>query len=644
MKILFLMLLTIFLITSCGDESSKSECSPSCEKWESCVDKTCQLKEGRCLSTSDCKTEGEYCNLQTHACEQDICTSGCDEWETCIEKTCELKEGRCNIADGCDIEGTICNLETHLCDFDIPINWGSCPSYITVAQECATVMMPYNYDDLSSERVPVFVFRYKTNSTNKKGQIWFLQGGPGGSGAVFDDYFGMLKNRYPGWDMYSLDHRGVGNSEKLVCSNEWRLGALTTTPADITKCVGELTTKYGENIKTFSATGASKDLGKLIELLKEDGKQVFVYGVSYGTFWAHRYLQLFPTQSNGVILDSIALNGYCFLDNYDKLANEVGKQFMELCKDDTTCFAKMSTIAETPWEAMGVVFDKIKNGEICEDFSGYAADDLKGVLFYMLAGGAYTRNLIPPMMYRINRCSQDDVAVISTFINNMFGGKKADYVPENELDSNILYYNVAFNELWSGIEVQEALDLNETYYVSTNGVAGNALIGKSGLWPVYDEPFLTEYSTSETPILMLNGTLDPQTPLEIAIPAKDKFTKAHQTFITAPYSAHGVMTQTVTMNSINGGPACGEKIIFNFINDPTAEVTTECFEDLIPVEFGNSMFNQYMSSYLFGTTDMWEGGLQKSTIKENKTIEQNLRIIKRTNYKLFKDIQKRIKK
>ncbi|MBN2693892.1 alpha/beta fold hydrolase [bacterium] len=621
MKKLFLLLSFLFLtlLISCGDDkkTEKNVCdNVNCNSWESCIEGVCVLNAGACNEKSNCK-----------------------EWQTCINNSCVLDEGRCENNSQCG-EKNYCNVITHYCDFDIKIVWGACPSYIRTAKECATVMMPYDYTDLNSERVPVFVFRHKSTSPNKKGQIWFLQGGPGGSGAVFDTYFGMMKNRYPEWDLYSLDHRGVGNSEKLLCSNEQYLGSTSTTPIAIENCVNELTNKYGENIKNFSARGAANDLGKLITLLKENDEQVFIYGVSYGTFWAHRYLQLFPNQANGVILDSIALNGYVFLDNYDKLANEVGKQFMTLCEEDSTCSQKMGTIAETPWDAMKSVFDKFDSEEICEDFRGYSSDNLRMLFFQLLAGGAYTRNLIPPIIYRLNRCSENDVAVLSNFINNMFGSKKDDYVPEDQLDSNILYYNIAFNEIWDGITVEEALELNQTYLFSTNGVAGNALIGKSNLWPTYDEPLLSEYSSSETPILMLNGTLDPQTPLEIALPAKDKFNKANQTFLTVPYSAHGVISQSVTIDSLMGRDvACGEKIIFEFIDNPTKEVSTKCFEDLIPVEFGNSEFNQYLSYYMFGTADMWEGSLGKTTPTKNENIERALEILKRTNYKTHKKLK-----
>ncbi len=601
MKKLLLLLLTLILV-SCGDDKTK----------EDPIVKTCNPV--------------------------------CDEWETCVETTCELKEGRCNVAYGCDIEGTICNLQTHLCDFDIPINWGSCPSYITTAQECATVMMPYNYDDLNSKRLPVFVFRYKTNSTNKKGQIWFLQGGPGVSGFVFDQYFNFLKNFYPDWDMYSLDHRGVGNSEKLTCSNESDLGTIDTTSADISKCVDELTAKYGENIKTFSTTGASKDVGNLIELLKEDGKKVFVYGGSYGTYWTQRYLQLFPSQADGIILDSIVVSGYTFFNEFDKLSNKVGKQFMEICQNDSACLDKMKTFAPTPWEAIGSVFNKLENGEICAALDYFTFDDLNIVLYYLLTS-AYTKNLIPAFIYRLNRCNEDDKAVISTFMDNLFGVKKGDYVPESQLNSMIiLYNNITINELWKDTDVQEAIDLNKTYYFSTNGVVGTAVLGNSKLWPTYEEPLLNKYSESEIPILMMNGEFDNQSPLETAIPAKDIYIKPYQTFVTFPYAAHAVTSQAITQDTLEGKPTCGEEIMFDFINNPKATINTDCFADLIPIEFGNSVFNQTMSSYYFGTTDMWEGGLQKTVKKENKVIENALRINKIKNYKLFKRIQERLTK
>jgi len=91
------------------------------------------------------------------------------------------------------------------------IAWGPCPSYIayTPGFECAFVPAPLDYDEHEGASIDVFVYRLRAADSANKRQIWFLQGGPGGSGADFAQVFWLFSMAHPEWEMYSLDHRGV---------------------------------------------------------------------------------------------------------------------------------------------------------------------------------------------------------------------------------------------------------------------------------------------------------------------------------------------------------------------------------------------------------------------------------------------------
>jgi pimeloyl-ACP methyl ester carboxylesterase len=47
------------------------------------------------------------------------------------------------------------------------------------------------------------------------------------------------------------------------------------------------------------------DLGMLADALKAPNTPIVVYGISFGTYIAHRYMHLFPEQPGAVILDSL---------------------------------------------------------------------------------------------------------------------------------------------------------------------------------------------------------------------------------------------------------------------------------------------------------------------------------------------------
>ncbi|MCC7542830.1 MAG: hypothetical protein IT379_41830 [Deltaproteobacteria bacterium] len=54
------------------------------------------------------------------------------------------------------------------------------------------------------------------------------------------------------------------------------------------------TADAGPELRATTPTGAARDLGALIDATRGAADRVFVHGGSYGTYWAQRYLQLFP--------------------------------------------------------------------------------------------------------------------------------------------------------------------------------------------------------------------------------------------------------------------------------------------------------------------------------------------------------------
>ncbi len=526
---------------------------------------------------------------------------------------------------------------------DYEIEWTSCPSYIAdylfdgQQAQCAHIPLPLDYDEPESATIPIFIFRVTTPEVKAKtGQIWLLEGGPGGPGEDFAPLMPWLARDYPTMDVYSIDHRGVGNSTKLTCSEEG------SYPFDYLGCIDELQAKWGDDLLHFSATNASRDLGNIIEITKADYPRTFVYGASYGTFWALRYLQLFPDQASGVILDSICPPGGCKLDFYDQNFNDNGKLVMDACAEDSTCAAKLGTIAADPWAAVGEIFDQIDNDEFCPALAMWGIDrpTVRLILGYMEMD-SLVRVLIPPLIYRANRCNAADVEAINNLLNVLFG-KGGYFTPDDYLDdfddldaSYTLGTLVLLSELWDNTPLQDLQDIVDAAYFSLDEGPFEGEIAQSGQWPTYgDDGYFDQLADTDVPLLMLNGTLDPQTTLAMAQPAGEHFTGAHQTFVTMPYSAHGVIFQSYTDDSIDSliddlddygyiMKTCGMRIMYDFLDDPEAALDTGCVSEVYPLEFsGDSELNQWLSAALLGTEDMWEGAPTKAP---RPTLPQPLR-------------------
>ena len=582
--IILLLLATIFI--SCGTDPCEGV---SCSNHGKCEEKddkaTCVCNNGYILDKLSC----------LEPCE----TITCGDNEKCITKE-EKPECICKL-------GYIYNVDR--CVKSEITNWSfDCPSYIKEDlpdAQCAFIKVPLDYENPDGKKIDIFVYRLLSKSYNKD-QIIFLQGGPGSSGAVFAYNFKEYSKKYSGYDFYSLDHRGVGNSTKLSCKED-----LDST-SNIKKCSTSLN-KDGD-LKYFSTKNAARDIGFILEKIKMDNSKQFIYSVSYGTYWAEKYLQLFPKQVDGVILDSIASINNTWFDKYNEGFKIVGERFMDIVADDPIASSKLSAYGETPRVALEHFYEKVKNRTNCRlaRNHNYSLEAWKTIFGYSLKN-YFVRSLIPSLLYRVHRCSAKDKVVIDTFLDNLlrYSGKNINksFLPESQLESKALYYNIVFSELWKGIPKDELLAIEDSsLFISSSLKDMYSYYDNWEKYTDYDETFRL-WPETETPILMLNGGLDPQTTLEEAYPSKEKFNKDNQVFIEFPQTPHAV----VFMSYLPNQDLCGENIMMQFIQNPTKKIDKSCLNEILLLDFNPSTpFNKWNSKNFYGTEDMWEGSKSKS--------------------------------
>ncbi|HEY5957553.1 MAG TPA: alpha/beta fold hydrolase, partial [Polyangiaceae bacterium] len=187
--------------------------------------------------------------------------------------------------------------------------------------ECSSLTVPVRREVKRGRTLTLSLKRFKRTS-EPRGQLWLLAGGPGAAASDLeydaDTYFGIGSDL----ELYFLDHRGTGRSTRLACDVEEDPTGPSGTlirDAEWTACAERISDEWGDDLTGFSTTEAARDLGEAIARTRKANQPVFVYAVSYGTYLAERYLQLFPNQSNGVILDSIAPPGHVdVLLEYDR--------------------------------------------------------------------------------------------------------------------------------------------------------------------------------------------------------------------------------------------------------------------------------------------------------------------------------------
>ncbi|MEL6179525.1 MAG: alpha/beta fold hydrolase [Myxococcota bacterium] len=492
------------------------------------------------------------------------------------------------------------------------IAWQDCRLYtgsdmFGPSASCAIVPMPLSHEQPDDgPTLPIFIKRLSPSLVGRtdpepRGQLWLLSGGPGGASdgleSLADDYHSIR-----GWDLdiYLIDHRGVGRSERLGCIEEPIPNRSSSAWED---CIDELQQQYGDGFNRFTTTEAAHDVGTLIATTRLPGQDVYVLGISYGTYWAHRYLQLYPTQADGVVLDSICLPGLCLFDNFDVGFNDTGRDYMELCGADPLCRTKLGS---DPWSTTRRVLDRLEDGH-CAEVMEQLPDGrafLRAMLGFLLTDREL-RHLIPALVYRLDRCDPADVVALEQAVELLV---EVFNTPQDPLYSAVINRHVGFTELWSdpapSIETMRArLD---QLTISNSITVSYAELRLQ--WPLYPrDRFVGQLANTSTPLLMLNGTLDPQTPIAIAAPAADIFEGPFQHFVAIPEAAHATLTLQAPTRD---GQSCGFAISLGFLADPTQPLDLSCLDQLAPVTFDDP---RGYSTAFFGTDNLWENAAGKST-------------------------------
>jgi pimeloyl-ACP methyl ester carboxylesterase len=469
--------------------------------------------------------------------------------------------------------------------------------------ECAQVTTPLRWSDPTGPTIKAFVKRYKRE--NATGQIWLTMGEPGNAATDFEPFAKRFAERGNA-DVYMLDHRGVGRSEpRLSCPDQERaesdLGPIISA-SEMPACAEHVRSSYGDSISAYTVTEAARDLGELSRMFREPNKKLFIYGVSYGTYLVQRYLQLFPSDADGVFLDSLLAQhepteGH-MPSGHSMSADEVGRALFDACGKDPLCSSKLGT---NPNQRATELYDKLAAGYCHEVASfGVTVPLLKSVLGFFSGQTAF-RGAAPSLVHRLLRCEPRDVAALEYFMKNWYQGPLATL--DFSTYSQIVSANIERSEMWKepAPTLEEHLKLLSSY--SFTEYPPDELVAA---WEVY--PFLyphDEYygqlAVTDTPVLAINGLMDAKIASHLGERYGKTLTKPYQHWVLMPNAGHIVLSQSPLVDDPSN--TCGWVLAEQFFRDPKAELDLSCLQKVQGISFASSSTLSYT---LFNTADLYE--------------------------------------
>jgi pimeloyl-ACP methyl ester carboxylesterase len=483
---------------------------------------------------------------------------------------------------------------------DLSIEWEPCPLYSNGQEgrtvECATIQVPSKWDDPASERIDFFVKRVPALEQPARAQVWYLQGGPGYGGDAFDPLADIYDDVVTDVDQYIPDHRGTARSSRLGCYAELpeSVGGPAITSIEWTTCFEELRETWGDALEGFNVTNAARDVGEVIAATRAEDQQVIVFGGSYGSIWANRYLVLYPDQPTAVGMSALAIHTQ--LDSMDRWFNGLGERWMAACAEDEVCGERLGP---DPWATMTETLDDLDAGSCPRISNAFDRRTLQQIWTSFYYGWG-ERALIAPMVYRIDRCADEDVAAFDHLFDLLTTPEPAD--PTAGYFSLLLSGTITLSELWSDPPpTVEEIDAYRDEANVAHGLPG-VFAAQYDAWPRYTPD---EHAGALAPpadhMLLFSGDFDfiPQEARQATI---DHFESDTRPFLLLPRASHGLGASPIV-----GELSCGLQLVQSFISDPegTADLDASCLDRIAPIDWDPS--GAPVTADYLGVDDAWDG-------------------------------------
>ena len=332
---------------------------------------------------------------------------------------------------------------------------------------------------------------------------------------------------------------------------------------------------------------------------------MYVYGVSYGTFLANRYLTLFPDQADAVVLDSVCPATGCDV-RMDRNYGLVAEHVFALCAADDLCSSKLGT---DPWQRLLALLDALDQGH-CPDFLGSPANRQVVEIMIALTSTALPETLpvATSVVYRAERCSPEDVSALENLADKLLGALplavQAELPTLADERSAYLGNHVVYSEFWpEGLDTAAAEAELAELPIRIGALLGRAEDRENWTWPSSTTPeSLVRWADTSTPVLLMNGDLDAQTHIAGLAGVEEHFRAPGQQLVEMPLATHGAIFAEFR-GSNPPDVTCGMELVEDFFANPTGELDTACAEAPAQVDFAGV---PGMANGVYGTADLWE--------------------------------------
>ena len=394
------------------------------------------------------------------------------------------------------------------------------------------------------------------------------QGGPGGS--TIDYYAELMRNSEirQQRDIILFDQRGTLHSKPNLDCPEIMAVTLEVIEQDLEPDV--LDAKYlqatqachdrlvaeGINLSAFNSLENAADIESLRLALGYD--QVNLYGVSYGTLLALHALRQYPMSFRSVILDAVVPPQTNFITEAPRSTQRAFQALFRACAAEPACSKDYPDLENTFYETVQRLELEPGVMRVIDLQTGkayYAVVDgefLMGALFQMM----YPTSILPALPRMIHDASKGDFKFLGAIQQQIIFDRTTSYGMYYSVicaeDADYTLDQALFRELPAQLADVKRRELKNIQQVCAG-------------WDVtYLGSQIDEAVVSDSPVLVLSGSLDPITPPEFGRTAAATLKNSYM--IEFPGTGHGAL----------GSGTCQDKVIADFLNNPNQKPQPDC--------------------------------------------------------------------
>lgn len=389
--------------------------------------------------------------------------------------------------------------------------------------------------------------------------LFVLAGGPGQAATeVFPSLYNTLFRIHEQHDIVLVDQRGTGESNPLRCVDP---DDESLEEQQVISLLKECPEKLDADLRFYTTDIAMQDLDRVRAALDYDS--INLYGVSYGTRAALVYLKMFPEHVRSVVLDAVVDPGFILYQDAAQDGQRALEAFFARCEADDACH---STFPDLRSE-LDAILQRVETSPV--DIT--ITHPVTGKPFELTLTRTTLTNIIFNTLY-----APDLVAMLPLAIHQ--ANAEENYAPlitQSYLVNTGIYdgmfYAVACTEDAPLISPEEIDRQSEESLF-----AGNAktFLEVCAAWPQGETPEVVHSSvTSDVPVLMMSGEVDPITPPR----------HAEQLAESLDNDLHLIFDDMGHGNSSN---QCAAKILDRFVESASInDLETECVETVEPQPF-----------------------------------------------------------